>query len=509
MSQKGFVYSVSADTRGATNKVILHMKVLKEDSEETHKIGNTTVIVDNFFPNFYMKKPAFVPKEVFEEYLNELRDRFDIYWIVQKFKDGNWTDAVHEQEFYKIFGQYFNLYNAYSELKIYVTENVFPNIDTWSFLDEVDYNNTENPFRYSRFIYPNNWKYVLSTRHNISICGVNSFSKSSVNFEKPDEMKTIRRTFEDFDKYIKIMAYDIETYTPDNMSTDDEKHEIMCIGICFFMLSSPIPYRRICVITKPVEPAEEDFVEFTPNDPIQTEYISFKSERDMLEGFIKIIGEECPLITVGFNNYGFDDKFIYERLQRYYDDYAEEMLSDKFLRLFSYDNTAAFKAIDLKIDGIQQNDNRTFIGNRIFSVDVYKYMVKANPKLYTQQAKGNLNSMLSLNKIVSPWDNKTDVQKTGLTYRQMFLYWDANIHIRDIAYYCMNDAFCAGLLLIKMGLLQDKIKLGETSCSSLSDSLYKEVSEKVLTKIEEFGWANGFCLSDDTLGISRPSMKEF
>ena len=229
----------------------------------------------------------------------------------------------------------------------------------------------------------------------------------------------------------------------------------------------------------------------------------------MLEGFIEIVAKECPLITVGFNNYGFDDRFIYERLRRYYDDATEGTLADKFLRLFSYDNTTEFKDIDLKIDGIQQRGNQTFIGNRIFSVDVYKYMLKANPKLYTQQAKGNLNSMLSLNKIVSPWDGKTDVQKTGLTYRQMFSYWDINIHIRDIAYYCMNDAFCAGLLLIKMGLLQDKIKLGETSCSSLSDSLYKEVSEKVLTKIEEFGWANGFCLSDDTLGIKRPSMKDF
>ena len=124
------------------------MKVLKDDSEETHKIENSTVIIDNFLPNFYIKKPAFVLKEVFEGHLNELREKYNIYWCIEQFKDGNWTDAVDKQNFYKIFGQYFSIYKAYSDLKIYVTENVFLNIDTWNFLDEVDYNNTENPFRY-------------------------------------------------------------------------------------------------------------------------------------------------------------------------------------------------------------------------------------------------------------------------------------------------------------------------------------------------------------------------
>ena len=350
------------------------------------------------------------------------------------------------------------------------------------------------------------WQYVLSTRHNISICGVNSFDTSNVDsygriiidYEK--DIHRIHSTHDNFDSFVKVMSYDIETYTKDNMISSIESHVVMCIGICFFLLSSPIPYRRICLIIKPVETTEE-YTKYSKDDNVETEYISYESEKEMLKGYIKLIHDENPLVIVGFNNFGFDDGYIYSRMKLF-------GLDKTFLELFSYDNTATFKNIELKIDGIQQSSNNTIIGNKIFCVDVYKYMLKANPKLYTQQAKGNLNSMLLLNKIKSPYDNKSYMQKTDLTYSQMFDYWDSNIEIKKIGFYCVNDALCAGLLLIKMGLLQDKIKLGETSCSSLYDSLYREVSEKVLTKIEEFGWKNDFCLSDDII-TSRPNPKDF
>lgn len=498
---KGFVYSVSTKE----DTIILHFKTIIEG-----KIVNKEAKINNFELNFFMKKPAFISKKSFENHLNELRTDKGIYWTTREFYDGNWTNAVSKQSFYEIFGKYHSIISAFKDLRKYVIVNMTPNIDNWEFLDEVDYNNTENPFRYSRFLSPSSWQFILSTRYNISICGINKFDSLNVEFMGDISRKDISKvspyskivsTKEDFDAYIKILSYDIETYTPDNMSPLEEKHEIMCIGICFFILSSPIPYRRICLITKPVEKnIKPNFYEFAKDDPIESEYVSFSSEKEMLKAYIKLISEEDPLIICGFNNYGFDDRFVYERMKRY-------NLENEYVSLFSYDNTAVYKRFKLKIDGIPQDGNYTVLGNKIFSLDVYKYMLKANPKLYTQQSKGNLNSMLSLNKIKSPWDGVSDVQKTGLTYQQMFDYWDANIKIRDIAYYCLNDGFCAGLLLIKMGLLQDKIKLGETSCSSLHESLFKEVSEKILTKIEEFGWHNDFCLSDNILDIDRPKQK--
>ena len=513
----GFVYSVST-TIEPSNSITLHAKIIKNDNIEDY-----TYTINNFIPNFYIKKPAFISINDFKDELNELKNRKGIRYNIKEFHDGNWTNATSKQIFYEIYGNYKSLRSAYWELRKYVMENMYLNIDTWTLMDEIDFNNTENPFRYSRFINPSSWQYILSTRHDISICGCNSFkplrkdvSKSNenqslksslkdnhsiVDFQSNDISNYIKSTHEDFDSFIKVLAYDIETYTPDNMSYEVSEHVIMCIGICFFILSSNIPYRRLCLIIKPVENARDGFIEYSKDDKIETEYVSFTNEEEMLKAYIELIKIENPLIIVGFNNYGFDDAYVYNRMKRYH-------LEKDFITLFSYDNTAVYKEIDLKIDGIQQSANFTIIGNKIFVIDVYKYMLKANPKLYTQQAKGNLNSMLSLNKIKSPYDNISDVQKTGLTYQQMFTFWKSNINIRDIAYYCMNDAFCAGLLLIKMGLLQDKIKLGETSCSSFYDSLYKEVSEKVLTKIEEFGWKNRFCLSDDTLGIKRPSLKD-
>jgi len=511
--RKGFVYSVSSEQQ--TNSITLHFKELvpvddeqtserteqtfRNETETRQKIIDSELKISNFKPNFFIKKPPFISKIEFENRLRSL----DVAWEIRKFHDGNWTNGTSMQDFYDIFGDYENVLRSYWNLRKFAMERSFLNLDTWTFEDEVDFNNTENPFRYSKFLSPRNWQYVLSTRENISICGINSFpSEDEINYLDSEKLKEIKSTHENFDPFVKVLAYDIETYTKNNMNPELKENEIMCIGICFFILSSNIPYRRICLITKPVNPARKGFIEFTENDPISTEYVSFRDEREMLKAYVKLLQEENPLIIVGFNNFGFDDRFVFERMKRY-------GLNEQFLRCFSYDSTAEFRKIDLKIDGIQQNDNLTIIGNKIFTIDVFKYMLKANPKLYTQQAKGNLNSMLSLNKIKSPWDNVSDIQKTGLTYSEMFSFWDGNVNIREIAYYCVNDALCAGLLLIKMGLLQDKIKLGETSCSSLYDSLYREVSEKVLTKIEEFGWKNRFCLSDDTLGIKRPSKKDF
>ena len=456
---EGFVYSVETET----DSVILHYKT-RELTDQTKRIP--------FKLEFFMKKPSFVSETDFKDFLRNNSIEFE---EIEGWKDGEYCDPFKDPVFFK-----FSKFDDYFKLKEYAILNSYPNFENYSFDDEVNWNNSVNPFRFSAFIRRPQWQYILSTRRNISICGVNN-------------METLQHIEEDFDCFIKLLSYDIETFTLKNMNPKLKENEIMCIGITTFILDSAKPKRRLCIITKDFK--DEDVREEYSNDEIKTEYIRILGEdreKKLLQKFIEVIRTENPLIVCGFNNFGFDDNFIFERCKLY-------GIEKDLLRLVSYDNSAKFGNIQVRIDGVQRTSYRTFIGNKIFFFDAYVYMLKSNPKLYNQKGKGNLNAMLSYNKIKSPYNESEDIQKTGLDYKTMFEYWIDNRNIYDIAYYCMNDALCAGLLLIKMGLLQDKIKLGELSCTSFSDALYREVNKKVLTKIEEFAWNNKFMLADDPI----------
>ena len=477
----------------------LHFKYIDPKAPAIIKNGIFRLGLDEFRPWFYVKKPSFVSANDFEQ---ELRNISNVRWLKEYHKDGDYFNILRDdgkQLFYKIDADTVNDANrAFAYIKNYLLMNSYPKFECIDdFDDEVAWHNSENPFRMVAYaINASRCQYILSTRMNISICGMNRIDP---------KQHTIAKTQEDFDKYIKILSYDLETYTPNASNllraAKMKECEIMCIGVCFFMLSSAKPYRRICIISKPLK--ERGIDEYNDDDlEGGTEYIVVKNEKEILTKFIELIAKEDPLIICGFNNFGFDDYYLHERLELH-----------KILNKFTDVTKTDFKRIEIRIDGIQQRDSsRTFIGNHMYFFDVMMYMLKSNPKLYSQKGQGGLNAMLEFNKIKSPYNDKDIIQKTGLDYGTMFKYWDefkpdseehADEHddenlyrMYDIAYYCMNDAFAAGLLLIRMGLLQDKIKLGELSCTSFSDSLYREVNKKVQSKIEEFAWKNDILLTD-------------
>lgn len=367
-------------------------------------------------------------------------------------------------------------------------------------------------------------------------------------------------------QYLTLMSYDIETYESNLRKLEESEKIIMCIGIGLFNITNDKPFMRYCLSIKDF--TDEDIKslghkyieqdneqakqndndnkqqqtttkryknkivsnEYTDlynkpmvqdrtqddNDIINnndfTNYIICDNEKDMLKMFIKLIGMYRPTFITGFNNYGFDDRRIYDRMKYYnihninnsilqYYDLSYMSNKNKKINIPKQFDITPDK-FSIKIDGEMYNDNITWIGEtKSFIVDVYKIMLASNAKLYTQQGRGNLDTMLTVNNINNPFNNKP-LQKSGLSYNQMWYNWDNNKNIYDIMLYCCQDAWICGTLLIKSCQLIDKIEMSTLSATTISDSIYKAVTWRVKHLIEQYAYNNNFAVTDSIINTT-------
>lgn len=98
-------------------------------------------------------------------------------------------------------------------------------------------------------------------------------------------------------------SFDIETYSPDGSFPDPATPECYVIQIAttFQRYGDPEPYKRSLLNLKSCDPIENVDLE------------CFESERDLLNAWSVLIMREDPDILVGYNIWGFDLWYMYER----------------------------------------------------------------------------------------------------------------------------------------------------------------------------------------------------
>ena len=409
--------------------------------------------------------------------------------------------------------------------------------------DKVFYENSETPFRFTMTTTNlANTVYNLSTKYNIPLIGGAQVDMKTLNKTYPSKYKPIingtvhgldfkdlltgkvlRRDNEiNFQKNMRLFAYDIETYTPDGPRSDPSKkeNEIFCIGIGIFSLDKQAPIENICIISKDFDKlpngleCEETIFLDRKTYVIHNEYgsdlendvakyIICKNERDLLECYCDILDEYNPQIITGFNTYGFDDRFMYKRYELYH-------MTSRYLQCFSYYDmdelhdaqwykqfAPTYKdGIVLKIDGRMRKDNATVQAWNVMSTDVYKIMLKEDAKRFTQQGYGNLNTMLSVYKVVNPYNNKP-LSKTDMDINDMFRNWKEGTNIYEIALYCRQDAWISGTLIIKRSKFGDMIELANMSYTSFRDALFKADGMRVNMRIIAEAYSMGYALKDE------------
>ena len=106
-----------------------------------------------------------------------------------------------------------------------------------------------------------------------------------------------------------IMAYDLEVYSETGFpQSDNPSSEIMQIGVSTRWTDNLLePVERFVLVSGKA----------ISTDP-SLKYICCSGERDLLLKFQDLIKVEEPDIITGYNTFGFDDSYLYDRFQKYH-----------------------------------------------------------------------------------------------------------------------------------------------------------------------------------------------
>lgn len=175
---------------------------------------------------------------------------------------------------------------------------------------------TNKPMLYQR--YESNIEPHIRFMHinNLSSCGWASIDKdklkkipeySNCDYSFSVNWKDVKPSNND-DRMapFKIMGYDIECISCDQNFPQAERpsDKIIQIGITMYRYGSMKCYEQHILTLKKCAPIEGVNVE------------CYKKEKGLLRGFAKKIAELRPDFKTGYNNFGFDDKYIYDRILR-------------------------------------------------------------------------------------------------------------------------------------------------------------------------------------------------
>ena len=129
---------------------------------------------------------------------------------------------------------------------------------------------------------------------------------------------------------LKIMGYDIECISCDSNFPQANRlsDKIIQIGVTMFRYGSMIAYEKYILTLG--DCAEIDGATL----------ICYKTERALLKGFAKLMKEIRPDIKAGYNNKGFDDNYIHDRIKLYdkikakKDGVSVEFMQDSLMKIF-------------------------------------------------------------------------------------------------------------------------------------------------------------------------------
>ena len=132
--------------------------------------------------------------------------------------------------------------------------------------------------------------------------------------------KKVNSLEKDMNAPLRILSYDIECYSHDGEFPQAHRKEdpIIQIGSTYTYIGESTPYRQHIVCLGETAPVENAIVE------------SYKTEREMVKGWIKeVIKSDCDVIT-GYNIFYFDESYIHDRCEKILNLANEIKLISKF-----------------------------------------------------------------------------------------------------------------------------------------------------------------------------------
>lgn len=434
--------------------------------------------------------------------------------------------------------------------------------------DQIIYKYSESPFRNLTDMNVSNAGKFLSTKYNIpqvgaikinvdkfKCCYDKDLNANILNIDFADLDKNIKsnnKIFEEsnnsLNKNIKILTYDLETYTPNMNNTISNlagniNNPIISIGFTISNITDPKPLQRCVLICKDFDLENHVFNEDDykaklikselyntkdnkfdykvmyindykdMNDP--SIYITTNNEKRMLELFMKIVQTVKPYVICSFNGWKFDDIYLNTRYKLY--NLQNEFIkanncNSKYLGDSDFDKPK-FKTLNIKLEDGMSFDNKesymSYTNTFTTYFDIMFVCLKRDAKIFNTSQSHSLINMLKHYDIHNPYANNSTINndkvlsKSGLTYEVMFDYWRRDINIYDIAHYCLQDAWITSVLGIQLNLIGDKLEMSNMSGTSFQDSIFRADHIRVGTTLKKYAHLDNIALYDKADTESR------
>lgn len=284
--------------------------------------------------------------------------------------------------------------------------------------------------------------------------------------------QSLQKSTLDIAPKLRIATFDIECYSDDGSfpTSGNIGHPIIMIGITIREYQSKETQKWIGVIA----PTESE----VPCNPIEAAtVVNYKSEKELILGFAKALIENHVNILTGYNIFGFDMRYIYER-SALLD--IEEDLMDALTYMEDY--PGQYEVKELVSSGLGDNLLHLLKPNGIVIFDLMKTVQAGIEKLSSYKLDDVAEHYLG--------QNKHDISP-----KEIFQYFTEGTEKRTIiAEYCIQDCVLVSDLVDKLCVATNHMGMANVCYVPLQYIFLRGQGIKIYSLVAKFCQDNNFVI---------------
>ena len=443
----------------------------------TTSSGNSISIhVHGFQPYFYIQLPDNWNEKILKKLKNKLLE------IVPEYAHEGLANCkiVERKEFYgftnnKLFKyglfEFKNQSCYYSFLRVIKEQNIFIKIlkEEFDFSNKI-YETKVNPllrFYHNQNIEPAGWCQIDAKKYEI----VHDKSTRCQLELKLDHKNIHRSNIKDIAKYL-IASFDIECTSFDGSfpKATRKEDEMIQIGTTIYEYgTNKCVYQYICTLKK-CDPIEGIHVE------------SYDNERDLIIGWANFIEKSDPDIMTGYNIWGFDWEYIYERAKMCD---CLHILFRKLNRIKINDKHKNELTVqDLSSSALGQNILKFIDIEGIVQIDLLK-VVQRDHKLDSYKLDNVAKTFMKQ-------------QKVDLSPKELFKNYRTGTSdkIKEIAVYCVMDCILVNELINKLQIVTNNLGMANVCIVPFSYLFTRGQGIKIFSLVVKFCNDENFIIKD-------------
>ena len=425
---------------------------------KTEDGNSVSVTIDKFTPYFFIRHPEKWTSDDFIDFRNKLlnNDKFKNDFIKdvkpisikRRIPFYNFTNKTESKYIRIIFKSIAGWYNCIRYIKNEPIRVRKKDYDLKDYLCETKVTPLLR-FFHVKNVNPIGWIKLPRKKYKL-----NSLDKKNTNCDIDcnihyNDIEVLNKT--DIGPF-KTLSYDIECTSIDGTFPNSSRagDKVIQIGSTINIFGQEKIYKYIATLKK---------CEKIPGTVVQ----EFKNERELILGWCKFVKKVQPDIITGYNIWGFDWKYLYERanngnggISRPYFKSMVSILSIRKSNSKVYKPSVKYVEKELQSSALGQNFLRYIDIEGIVQIDLYKLIQK--------------DYKLDSYKLDNVSKHFMKQQKEDLSPQQLFKNFNSGTpkEIREIATYCIQDCALCNKLINKLQVIPNNIGMGNVCCIPFS-----------------------------------------